>query len=301
MSWLNRHLNLDQLPGPQQSSSSSRPPRENEQPLRLLSHQIRSTFLSNRNHTSTVLSAPSSTIVRPASQPNPVLDEPPPAYHTLFPQGAPVGVDLDLATIPTAHQQSSPRESLPSDCDAWDLSSLRNPKQKPNQAGSRQDGHVRSRGRPRRNQLTVERITAFEHYNLGVDPSVYKTTRIDMEGATHLFIVTPRNSRLITNPSHVQSPRPARIPSSTPAPSSAARVRPWARVPVQSTPPVSPPVVSIQDDDEMIDYTAPDLHRVHQAHVPVSIPATADTSRLVAHLMRDSGGHYSIVADPADH
>ena len=289
MSWLDRRFHLDQFPGPQQSPS--RPSREIDQPLRLLTQQIRSTFLSNRNHSSTIISAPlhdisstSSTIANPTQQPDPQLDEPPPAYHTLFPQ-APVSVDLDFEPIPQAHQLSSPRESLQSDCEAWDLSPFRSPKRQPRHAERRPTEQGRTRGRPRRTHLTAERVNAFEHYNLGVDPSMYKTTRIDTHGASHFFLLTPRPARRITH--RAQSPS-----RQVQSPSSAARTRPRARTP-------SPPVLSVPDYD-IVDFTAPNLHQIHQAHVPVvSLPSMSDTEQTrVVRILRDSGGLYSIVADP---
>ena len=248
MSWLDRHFGLDQLPNPQQQPLRAIRGRHGP-PLSNLPQQIRSAFLRNSTPAPRRSTSTSATIVRPEDeQPattSPMinvdvdLDEPPPPYYALFPQGVPVTVSVPSVTlgidqIPPAHQQS-PRQQPQPIGEPWDLSySFQAP------AAPQPLGAVRG---TRRARPTRGRPAATDQHGLGIDASKFITTRIDMSvPVDHFYILTPRVSRRQDPHQQLRERQRARMLSPRP---------------VQS-----PTNVNISESEEVLDYSSPLLHRL---------------------------------------
>ena len=259
MSWLTRHLQIDQLMDPAPRPSPTGRPILPFLPGTARLHRLMRQ--QGQQHQPSLPPQPQLPLGLSVPIPEGLTitaigpEQPPPPYSALFPDGPPMPVLQPQVQLERQESPRSPALTFAS-LDFSDRSLMPPPPDRRDQRqGQGRPGPTRARAR--RQQQITRHITIYEHYNIGVDPSRYTTTRIETSGANHFYMVLPRENdtqvHVVRDP---QSPRSSRSPRTPRSPASRA----------------TPSVISVSDEDTP-DYTSPLLHR---------LPSMGDTENRAA-------------------
>jgi len=165
------------------------------------------------------------TAVRPSAPSTSILGIQP--RHSIFRNESQAEIFQPSLKPPAAHQQ---RRDIIVESEPVNLSTIRVPRQP-----SPSPHHPQPHDQP-------QRVQSYEQYNIGVDPALFSTTKIETKGKPYIFIVIPRASEMPT----IQSlERRFEIPD----PASPDNTAPASTLALPSS---SPPVIHIPDNSEDI-------------------------------------------------